>query len=68
MSAPSNYRRQRIVEFTERLIWKKEHLRQQLKEEIFADQTELIRGQMQALDSTIREIMSEFEISTDEFR
>lgn len=68
MSGPTTYRRGKMVEVVQRLIWRKELLIRQLEQPEFQEIRQNVIGQIQALDLVIWELMKEFEITDDELK
>ncbi|MBP1155086.1 MULTISPECIES: hypothetical protein [unclassified Paenibacillus] len=57
---PETFRRRRIAEFVQRLIWRKHALVEQMELPELADMKQITTGQIQALDRVIREMIQEF--------
>lgn len=68
MSGPATYRRGKMIEVVQRLIWRKEALISQLDQPELEDMKPNIIGQIQALDLVIRELIKEFEIEEEELK
>lgn len=62
------YRRGRMVDFIQRLMWRRTSIAEQMAQDEFAEIKPQLLGQIQALDLIIREGIKEFEISKDELK
>jgi hypothetical protein len=62
------YRRGKIVDYIQKLIWRKQLCVRQLEETEYSDLRQPILGQMMALDMVIHELIKEFEIQQDELK
>jgi hypothetical protein len=62
------YRRGKIVDYIQKLIWRKQLCVRQLEETEYSDLRQPILGQMMALEMVIHELIKEFEIQQDELK
>lgn len=68
MVAAQTFRTGRIVDYLQRLMWRREMYAKELDDPILQDMKPNILGQIQALDLVIRELIKEFELSEDDFK